>query len=349
MNKLKLSLSIAFLLSVFNAGALNIDSTSVIGKIMQRVTFTGYAQLGWEYHDNSSPSNEFLINKLVFITNVKVTKKMDAFLMFDFKGFTLHELWMSYAVFPELKFKVGQFKTPFSIENPISPSKMGLITQTSLVTTDMICGGSPLMMPGGAGRDLGITMFGEFLRGRISYDVAVMSGAGRNKRDNNSQKDFVARIGVMPLETLKLSGSMILGTGNTAVEKIGDEYVSVDVPALTGIKANGNFSRRKFAAGAELKTAPLDVRGEWMWGKDCSLKSNGCYITATAKNVLTRGLELIASYDHLDNYRGIQNRYSAGIQYWFLKKCRIQAGYYHNKWTAGPKENAFLTQLQLAF
>ena len=332
------------------ASAISTDSTSVIGKILQRVSFSGYAIAGWEYHSKSNPNNEFVLSKIIFMTNVKVTKKMNAFVMLDFRNFNLQEMWMSYSFLPEVNVKLGQFKTPFSIESPLSPSRLELITGTSLVTSEMICGGSPLMMPGAAGRDLGITVYGSLFKGFVNYDLALMSGTGRNKRDNNSQKDFAARVSVNPFEFLRLRGSALVGTGNVKLTQVGDEYVCDEVPELTDVKANGNFKRRRYAAGAELKTAPVDVRGEWMWGKDGNLSSDGCYVTSAIKNVATKGLEIVASYDHLKNYVGARNRYTAGLQYWFLKRCRVQAGYsYDKRCGTGAGESSFYTYLQLAF
>ena len=187
---------------------------SVINKVAQRFSFTGYAQAGWEYHDQSDPNNEFSINKIILMSNFKVTDEVNAFAMFDFKGFTLHELWVNYRVKPWLQVKLGQFKTPFSIENPLSPASLEMITQTSLVTNHMICGASPTMMPAGAGRDIGLNVGGD-AGTWLTYDLAVMNGAGRNKRDDNSWKDFVARLTLHPVQVLDVSASAVLGKGAT--------------------------------------------------------------------------------------------------------------------------------------
>ena len=44
-----------------SASALSIDSTSIVGKILQRVKFSGYAMAGWEYHQNNEPENQFAV------------------------------------------------------------------------------------------------------------------------------------------------------------------------------------------------------------------------------------------------------------------------------------------------
>ena len=350
MRILRILILMVLLAGGSSASALSIDSTSIVGKILQRVKFSGYAMAGWEYHQNNEPENQFAVNKIILTANVKVIPKLNAQVMFDFKNFALQELWASYAFCPEINVKLGQFKTPFSIESPISPSILEMIPCVSLVTNRLICGDSPLMMRGGGGRDIGITLYGSFFGDRLSYDLAVMNGAGRNRRDDNKQKDFVARLGVKPLECLLLSGSAILGTGNVEMNLVDDKYICLEVPELTDVKRNGNFTRRRYAAGAQLKTRRFDARGEWMWAKDGNLNSDGCYVTAAVKDVATHGLDFLVSFDHYNSYRDSQNRYSAGVQYWFLKKCRIQLGYYYKKWCGySGGESSVLTQLQLAF
>ena len=327
------------------------EKKNMLKEVLSRFTFNGYAMVGWEYHDQSSPSNQFNVNKFILMADFKVTDRLHAFAMGDFYKFSLHELWMSYRFADALTLKVGQFKTPFSLENPIAPPVLEMITLTSLATNYMICGSSPLMMPAGAGRDMGLTVYGDLLNHHLSYDLAVMNGSGRNNWDNNSQKDFVGRLTVKPIPELALSGSVILGTGNVAVHlaEDGSGYVSDAAPSVTGFKANGNYQRNRYAAGAELKTRPLNLRGEYMWGKDADCKSDGGYVTAQVKNVAVKNLDVVASFDHLNAHTGVTNRYSAGLQYWFYPKCRIQAGYSYSKHPGLTGGNSILTQLQVAF
>lgn len=320
-------------------------------KIKEHVKLNGYAQGGWRYLDQSTPSNEFSVDKIIFIAQGQFNDKISALFMYDFRKTSLHELWFNYKPCDAVNIKVGQFKTPFSIENPISPAILETINLTSLVTTDMIMGSNPLMMPAGAGRDIGITVYGDLFKNKISYDLALMNGAGRNCKDINSQKDFAARLSYRPVKELMLSGSMVLGKGNVDVHPNAEGVLVCDAaPGVTGFKANGNFTRNRFAAGCQLKTAPVNLRAEYMWGKDGNYNSSGCYATGSVNNIIVKKLDLIASYDHLENFRGTQNRYTAGLQYWAYKMCRIQVNYTHHKWSGrGPAENGILTQLQVGF
>ena len=61
-----------------------------------------------------------------------------------------------------------------------------------------------------------------------------------------------------------------------------------------------------------------------------------------------KGLDLVGSYDHLETF-ATTDRFQAGVQYWFYKKCRVQAGYSYTKIKTLEGENGILTQVQVAF
>ena len=307
--------------------------------VTDHFTLNGYAQVGWEYASESDPNNSFAVNRIILYSDYRINDRWDAFIMADFKSFTLHELWLNYKVAPWMKIKLGQFKTPFTIENPISPSVMEMITQMSLAGSYMVGGASPLMMPGGAGRDIGLTVYGDMGRW-ATYDLAVMNGAGRNKLDDNSWKDFVGRLTFHPLQCLDVSGSVILGKGDMkSMAASGSDYDQMD----------GDYTRNRYAAGFRLKTSPINLRAEWMWGKDHDMNTNGGYATAQVNNIGVKNLNFVASVDHLRIDETDTNRYQAGLQYWFYKKCRIQAAYVYTDMDGAAHEHGVLTQLQVAF
>lgn len=320
-----------------------------INTIVERFQLSGYAQGGYEYYDQSTTEDQFKISRIIFMANAKVSDHINAFMMYDFKSSSLHELWFNYQFCKALSVKVGQFKTPFSIENPLSPTVLELIYPGSLVTGYMIGGSSDLMMKGGSGRDIGLNINGELLKGWVTYDLALMNGAGRNQNDNNAQKDFVGRVGLHPTKWLTLSGSILKGTGNIAVYQNQTGETVSDLAPIGGLKHNGNYRRDRYAAGLEMKTTPFNLRSEYMAGKDGSKKSKGFYATGSVNNIGIKHLDLVASYDYLDIWSGKTNRYSAGLQYWFYPRCRLQVGYGYNQTDGKKNENCILTQIQVRF
>ena len=340
------NIKIIFISGIFAVLALNAfaqlseTTQKTLNYIVNHFKVYGYAQGGWNYYHDDDPNNEFTVNRIILMGDYRITDQWNAFIMFDFKKASLHEMWACYKPKPWLQIKAGQFKTPFSIENPISPVVMEMISQMSMAGTFMVGGSSALMMPGGAGRDIGLTVFGDAGK-YVSYDLAVMNGAGRNRGDDNSWKDFVARLTFHPIKQLDISGSMILGKGN--IESLA-EYLG------TTTTATGNYKRNRFAAGFQLKTKPVNLRGEWMWGQDDDLNTNGGYATLQVSNIGVKNLDFVASVDHLDLDTYDVNRYQAGLQYWFYKQCRLQANYSYTDFPGTDEhQHAVLTQLQVAF
>ena len=340
-------LFLAALIGFTTLQAQNIND--VVNTVKERITLTGYAQGGYNWNSAADPENEFKLARIILMGNAQVTKHINAYVMYELCNSSLHELWFNYKYNDALQVKVGQMKTPFSIENPLSPTSLEMIAPMAMVTDYMVCGSHPVMMPKSAGRDAGINVYGKLIDGALSYDVALMNGVGRNQGDNNSQKDFMVRLGYYPIKELMLGASLMKGTGNMDVVPDGlGGWVNPEAP-IRGGKHNGNFRRDRYAVGGLLKTAPVNLRSEYMWGREGRSNSQGVYATGTANNVLLKHLDVVASFDWLDTYADQQRRYTAGLQYWFYPKCRMQVLYSRHNNDRLPDANMVQAQLQVAF
>ncbi|MEW6299381.1 MAG: porin [Thermodesulfobacteriota bacterium] len=83
--------------------------------------------------------------------------------------------------------QVGQYKVPFSYEALLSKRYTDLV-ERSAVTLSTV---SP-------SRDIGLMLHGRLGDGLLSYQLAVLNGAGQNRQDNNSAKDLAARFVLAP-------------------------------------------------------------------------------------------------------------------------------------------------------
>lgn len=333
-----------------NSGKENSDTKEWVNTIVKRISFSGYAQGGYEYRDQSSPSGQYKISRIILMADAKVTDRINTFMMYDAYANELHELWFNYKFSDAISARFGEFKTPFSLENCLSPTVVEMIDVLSLTTANMIGGANPLMMKGSAGRDYGINVYGKLFKGFLSYDLSLMSGTGRNKMDLNSQKDFVAKIGLHPIEGLTVSGSLLKGTGNLEDVHLDGtgKYVSNSAP-ISGLKHNGNYQRDRYAVGFEWKSSPVNLRSEYMFGKDGDDHSKGVYATGSVNNVGIKHLDVVASYDYVNVFSGQTRRYTGGLQYWFYPKCRISVTYGHSIKDFLPNENVILSQIQIRF
>ena len=145
-----------------------------------------------------------------------------------------------------LNVQIGQFKLPFSLENPISPT--ALETFDNSLPISAFCGG----------RDIGMALYGSFGDNKVAeYSVGVFNGSGTNKADADKYKDYVGRLTVnTPLDGLAVSGSFHLG--NIAEEKSRVAY-------------------NRFAAGFKYDSETLFSRAEYLWGSDNSVQASGGY------------------------------------------------------------------------
>ena len=344
-----IALGMVFALSVGAEDGQGTPAKKWINTAIERIHLSGYAMGGFDYYDQQMPKDKYKVALIIFIANVQITDRINAYMMYDFKSSTLHEMWANYKFCPQINLKVGQFKTPFTLENTLSPTVLETVRLMSLASDYMISGGSALTMKSQCGRDAGMTIYGNLFKGFMTYDLALMNGAGLNRADDNSQKDFVGRIGVSPMSYLTLSGSVMLGTGNIAVHEDANGKVVSDLAPISDVKRNGNFTRNHYALGAQMKTKPVNLRTEYMFGKDGDLDAKGYYATGTVNNIGVKHLDLVASYDWLDIYSGKKNRYTTGLQYWFYPGCRFQVNYGYEKNDNAHDQNFILAQIQVKF
>ena len=113
--------------------------------------------------------------------------------------------WQKYKFF---RVKLGQFKRPFTFENPIHPIDQGFMSVSQNVSK--LCGFSDRTGEHSSnGRDIGIQLQGDVLKnaaGRelVHYQIGVYNGQGINTKDVDQRKDIIGGIWVMPVKGLRL-------------------------------------------------------------------------------------------------------------------------------------------------
>ena len=330
--------------------------STVLSVLMDRITITGYGQLGYTYnsHDPSTQkeSNTFDLKRIMLVANAEVFRNMTLFFMYDFSNATLHEYWGEYKFDKAFKVKLGQYKIPFTIENLLSPASLEIISGAQgVMYLAGIAPGYDDCYGAKAGRDLGLMAEGDFLPYHswdfFSYKLGVFNGQGINSRDLNNHKDVIGWLMMNPLKEVSLGGSFYLGQG----------HAEKDNP-FNSFKAGENYKRNRWSVGTEIKTKPVYVRAEYYQGKDNTIGSNGAY--AVASFHLCRQWDIIASVDYLNRNKDAQDGefaaitketdYIAGIQWNFYRRCRLQAQYVFQDRGAGHHNaNLIMTQFQLGF
>ena len=187
--------------------------------------------------------------------------------------------WQKYKPF---RLKLGQFKRPFTFENPMHPIDQGF----------MSFGQSVLKLSGFSdrtgeaasnGRDIGLQIQGDLFpnsneRPLVHYQVGVFNGQGINMRDADQRKDVIGGLWVMPIKGMRLGA--FGWTGSYA--RVGN-YTLVDPdthePILDGtgqkqvVKGKQTVEKRRFAVSGEYVTKGWTFRSEYIYSKGYGFKT----------------------------------------------------------------------------
>ena len=315
----------------------------VVNTLKDRLTLEGYAQLAYTYDDTEgAKANTFEVKRAIMMVRGKITDKWSCYFMYSFANTgKILEAYTEYKFLPELTVRVGEFKTMFSFENPMSPCNLELINCNSQAV-NYLSGydGSDPLYGSHTGRDIGLLVYGDLFDKLITYNVGLMNGQGINRKDANNQKDIVGSLLVNPLSWLSVGGSFIKGKGCA----VATSAVNPD------IAVGQNYDRNRWAAGAKLHFKPIDIRTEYLHGKDGNVRSDGCYLTLSA-HVLP-SFDIIASYDYFNRNKTLEDKqtnYVAGVQWWFYPKCRLQLQYTYRDPKLRDASNLVQAQVQVRF
>lgn len=315
----------------------------VVNTLGKRISLHGYLQMGYTYEDDEdSNPNTFEIKRAILIAKGKITDRWTLNFMFNLSGTSkVLDCYTEYRLAPWLYIRAGQFKPNFTIECPLSACDMELIKRYSMAT-NYFCGvdGSDPLWGSNTGRDLGLMLRGELMKGLLTYSLAVMNGQGINQKDKNDQKDIVGNLTLKPLNELTLSGSFMTGRGCA----VATSDINPD------IAVGQNYERHRWACGFFLKTQAIDLRSEYIGGKDGHVKADGCYAVTSVH--LPRKVDLIAGVDYLNKSKSLSDKqtdYTIGLQYWFYPSCRLQAQYTYCDSHLDGGHNLVQAQIQVRF
>ena len=226
--------------------------------------------------------------------------------------------------------QTGQFKIPFTFENPQSPLTLEGIEYAQVISklsgyTD-ISGVSTYS----GGRDVGVMIYGNFFsferNGKeipiLTYKLGVFNGNGMNKKDANLLKDIAGSIEVCPgVEGLMLAASYYGG----------NYYLNADAK---------NANRDRLTFGGKYENGRLTVRSEYITGKTdmankdgiYTLNSDGFYVAGGYWfNMKDQRIRPVARYDFfrqdVSDPEKNSTYYMVGIDWWPYKNLRLLVNY----------------------
>jgi phosphate-selective porin OprO/OprP len=196
--------------------------------------FRGYLQTDSRFYmdDATDPSlNNFLLRRVRPVLEGTLSRMFDFRFMPDFAGSTLvlQEAYIDARFLPEVRLRAGKFKPPVGLERLQSGTSL-LLVERGLPTN---------LVPN---RDVGIQIHGTLLGGGLNYAVAVFNGVSDGRSadtDIHDNKDYVARIFVLPFTTAGIPALEGLGIGIAATT--GNEHGTTSTPALPAYASPGQL------------------------------------------------------------------------------------------------------------
>lgn len=264
--------------------------------------------------------------------------------------------WQKYEYF---KVKIGQFKNPFTFENPMHPIDQGFMGYSQNVSK--LAGFSDRAGEHASnGRDIGIQFQGDFLknangRNLLHYQIGVFNGQGTNTKDVDNQKNIIGGVWVMPVSGMRIGAFGWTGSyarkGTWTDEH--DASYTADIQKRSGVR---KLSQNRYAFSFEYKQDGWTVRSEYIHStgkafdksitnfndanaKDCNLnakignKAQGVYglvIAPLAQLPKNSRIDVKARYDmYQPNGKSNMQRtqYEAGLNFHIGKRISIFTEY----------------------
>lgn len=274
--------------------------------------------------------------------------------------------WQKYECF---RVKAGQFKRPFTFENPMNPIDQGFMSYGQNVMK--LAGFNDRNGSHASnGRDIGVQFQGDFLknasgRNLLHYQVGVYNGQGINVKDADQQKDVIGGIWVMPVKGMRIGA--FGWTGSYARKGNIDTNNPEDNTTRTR-----RLQQRRYALSAEYRVSDWTMRTEYVHStgygfsktyqkegdaKDITVnlgngnKADGYYALLIAP-VVKRKLYAKARYDlyrPTAEWDKAKTQYEAGLNYNFSKNIQINAEYAFVNNRALDKHNYSVADVELDF
>ena len=342
---------------------------------LSNVKLSGYGMTQYQYSgQKDAESNSFNIRMARIALEGRIADDFYWKTQIQFNGNTSNlgssprmvDLFAEWQKYDYFKVKIGQFKNPFTFENPMHPIDQGFMGYSQNVSK--LAGFSDRAGEHASnGRDIGLQFQGDFLknangRNLLHYQIGVFNGQGTNTKDVDNQKNVIGGVWVMPVSGMRIGA--FGWTGSYARKGNWTEFVAYPTssvtPGATKDPEHKNEVRKlaqnRYAFSFEYKKDGWTVRSEYIHStgkafaksitnfndanaKDCSLnekigdKAQGVYglvIAPLAQLPKNSRIDVKARYD-MYQPNGKSNmqktQYEAGLNFHIGKRITILTEY----------------------
>ena len=252
--------------------------------------------------------------------------------------------WQRYSAF---RVKIGQFKRPFTFENPIHPITQGFMSYSQNVLK-LVGMSDRTGEHASNGRDLGVQIQGDFLpnaegRNILHYQLGVFNGQGTNTKDVDQRKDVIGGIWVASIKGLRLG---VFGWEGSAARK--GTWTDENGNSHSGVRS---LPKHRYAISGEYLCNDWTFRSEYVHStgkafsttinnfnddnsKNCNLSKNGekadGYYALVIAPVIQKKLHAKARYDVYRpkaEWATAKTYYEVGLDYEFHPNFQINLEY----------------------
>ena len=340
---------------------------------LSNVKLSGYGMIQYQYSgQKNAESNSFNIRMGRIALEGRIADDFYWKTQIQFNGNTSNlgssprmvDLFAEWQKFEYFKVKIGQFKNPFTFENPMHPIDQGFMGYSQNVSK--LAGFSDRAGEHASnGRDIGLQLQGDFLknangRNLLHYQIGVFNGQGINTKDVDNQKNVIGGVWVMPVSGMRIGA--FGWTGSYA--RKGERTEIVTVPFGTSFVVDRKIThpdyrklaQNRYAFSFEYKKDGWTVRSEYIHStgkafaksitnfndanaKDCSINENigdkaqgvyGLVIAPLAQLPKNSRIDIKARYD-MYQPNGKNNmqktQYEAGLNFHIGKRITILTEY----------------------
>ena len=342
---------------------------------LSNVKLSGYGMTQYQYSgQKNAESNSFNIRMGRIALEGRIADDFYWKTQIQFNGNTSNlgasprmvDLFAEWQKYDYFKVKIGQFKNPFTFENPMHPIDQGFMGYSQNVSK--LAGFSDRAGEHASnGRDIGLQLQGDFLknangRNLLHYQIGVFNGEGINTKDVDNQKNVIGGVWLMPVSGMRIGAFGWTGSyarkGNWT-ETVADPTSSVTPGATNEITHTNevrSLNQNRYAFSFEYKKDGWTVRSEYIHStgkafaksltsfndansKDCSInekigdKAQGVYglvIAPLAQLPKNSRIDIKARYD-MYQPNGKNNmqktQYEAGLNFHIGKRISILTEY----------------------
>lgn len=334
--------------------------------VLSDIKFSGYVMSQYQYTgQDSKESNSFNIRMVRMALEGRLMKDFYWKVQLQANGNTsdlgssprmvdAFAEWQKYEAF---KIKAGQFKRPFTFENPMHPITQGFMGYSQNVSK--LAGFSDRAGEHASnGRDIGVQIQGDLIknaagRNLLHYQVGVFNGQGTNHKDVDQRKDVIGGIWVSPVKGLRIGAFGWTGSsarkGTWDVTDANHNVVKNEDGSVKTRSGVRSLSKNRYAFSAEYAANDWTVRSEYIHSQgygftksltsgketDCNVnyaagdQADGFYALMIAP-VISKKLYAKARYDLYRpraEWGTSRTQYEIGANYWIGKSIMIGAEY----------------------